>query len=179
MGVKLASARGLNSIFEPGLVLLNTQTFSAASTISFPDNTFTAAYNAYSFVLNVTGSTAVNVRARLRANGVDNSSANYNRANWESITITSSRESNETSLLVGETYDTNQRRRIMSFNLFDPQVSGRYTSGHTISIADLDGAVYPIQRYHGVAVTTSYDSITFFPNTGTITGSISCYGYNQ
>ena len=83
MGVKLASARGLNSIFEPGLVLLNTQTFSAASTISFPDNTFTAAYNAYSFVLNVTGSTAVNVRARLRANGVDNYSANYNRANWE------------------------------------------------------------------------------------------------
>ena len=179
MGVKLATARGLTSSLEPGLVLLNTQTFSAATTVSFPDNTFTSAHNAYSFVFNCTGSTAVNIRARLRAGGVDNSSGVYNRANWESITITSSRESNETSLLVGETYDSDMKRRIMSFHLFDPQVSGRYTSGHTTSIADLNGDVYPIQRYHGVEVTTSYDSITFFPNTGTITGSISCYGYNQ
>jgi hypothetical protein len=162
-----------------GLVKLNTQTFTTASSISFPNNTFTSTYNNYFFTFNCTGSTAVNISARLRVGGVDNSSANYNRANWESVSITSSRDSNQTSLLVGETYDSTQRRRILGFTLCDPQVSGRYTSGLTHSIADLDGAVYPIQRFHGVAVTTSYDSITFLTNTGTITGSITCYGYAQ
>jgi hypothetical protein len=164
---------------KAGMVLLNTTSFSAVSSISMPNNTFTSSFNTYYFVFNCTGSTAVNISARLRAAGVDNSSAVYNRANWESISITSSRDSNQTSLLVGETYDSTMRRRILGLTLCDPQVSGRYTSGLTHSIADLDGAVYPIQRYHGVAVTTSYDSITFIANTGTITGSISCYGFNQ
>ena len=162
-----------------GLTLINTTSFSAVASISLPNNTFTSSFNAYYFVFNCTGSTAVNISARLRAAGVDNSSAVYNRANWESIPITSSRDNNQTSLLVGETYDSDMKRRIMGLHLFDPQVSGRYTSGITHSIADLTGDVYPIQRFHGVEVTTSYDSITFLTNTGTITGSISCYGYNQ
>jgi hypothetical protein len=163
-----------------GLVLLNTQTFTNAGIVSFPANTFTSTYNSYSFTFNCTGSTALDIQARLRAGGVDNSSTNYTRSNWEATgPINTSTNTGQTSMLVGSFYDSDQKRAIQSFTLRDAQVSGRYTSGMSFAISNLDTGAYPIQRFFGVNVTTSYDSITFLTNTGTITGSISCYGYNQ
>jgi hypothetical protein len=163
-----------------GLVLLNTQTFSAVGSVSFPTNTFSAAYNTYSFTFNCIGSTAIQLLARLRAAGVDNSAASYERGNWESVAaINTSRDTGQTSLLVGELYDSDMKRRPVSFVLCDPQVSGRYTTGITQVTVNNNSSIYPIQRFHTLTVTTSYDSITFLTSSGTMTGSISCYGYNQ
>lgn len=181
MTVKGLKVNSLNTSDDvPGLVLLNTQTFNAVGSVSFPTNTFTATYNTYSFTFNCTGSTAIQLLARLRAAGVDNSAASYERGNWESVAaINSSRDTGQTSLLVGELYDSDMKRRPVSFVLCDPQVSGRYTTGITQVTVNNNSSIYPIQRFHTLTVTTSYDSITFLTTSGTMTGSISCYGYNQ
>jgi len=163
-----------------GLVLLNTQTFTSAGTVSFPANTFTSTYNSYFFTFNCTGSTALDLTARVTANGTPNSSNNYAYTLWAGA-FTSSTTDNASSWLVGAFYDSDSKRTIHNFYIQDVQVSGRYTSGKSEGVVDLQSGatVYPYVRYHGLDVTTSYDSIAFSTSTGTITGSISCYGYNK
>jgi hypothetical protein len=163
---------------KAGMVLLNTTSFSAVSSISLPANTFSATYNTYTFTFDLEPSTGNQLLGRLRAAGVDNSSTNYTRANWEAIPINTSRDTGQTSIIVGE-FNTSLTSRPLTFTLCDPQVSGRYTSAISHGMTNINGNVYPIVRFHGVNVTTSYDSMTFLTSTGTITGSISCYGFNE
>jgi hypothetical protein len=162
-----------------GLVLLNTTFFSAVTIASFPENIFTSTYNTYLFTFDVIGSTAITIQARVRAAGVDFSSANYNRTQWEG-TITAATSSNQTSWDVTSIYDADAKRAPIDFTLTDVQVSGRNKSAMSrISIGLSTGAPYPILRFFSLNSTSSYDSITFFTDTGNMTGSISCYGYNQ
>lgn len=162
-----------------GLVLLNTTSFSAVSSVSLPNNTFTSAYNTYFFTFDMVGSTASDLQMRVRAAGTDNTSAVYGRTQWEG-TITSATASAQTSAVVANLYDSDAKRQPLFFTLNNVEVSGRYTSGHAVSAVSADtGNPYPMERWVTVNVTTSYDSITFLTNTGTMTGSISCYGYNQ
>jgi hypothetical protein len=162
-----------------GLVLLNTTSFSAVTIASLPENIFTSTYNTYLFTFDVIGSTAITIQARVRAAGVDFSSANYNRTQWEG-TITAATSSNQTSWDVTSIYDADAKRAPIDFTLTDVQVSGRNKSAMSrISIGLSTGAPYPILRFFSLNSTSSYDSITFFTDTGNMTGSISCYGYNQ
>ena len=182
MGVKLASARGLNSIFEPGLVLLNTQTFSAANTVSFPDNTFTASYNTYLFTFDLVATTADSILAQVSAGGTYLTSGSYGRAQWEPVgaTVTQSGSGGNTSLFISQTYDADAKRTPIDFILTDIQVSGRYKSGQSRTMVSNDsGTPYPIIRHHTINSTVAYDSIKFTAPGSTITGSITCYGYNQ
>lgn len=180
MAIKTANGSGLTNSLSSGLVLLNTQNFTAANTISFPNNTFTAAYNTYLFTFDMVCSTAADLSMRVRSNGTDNTSAVYGRTQWEGAPITTATASSQTSAVVANIYDSDAKRQPLFFTLNNVEVSGRYTSGHAVSTVGADtGNPYPMERWVTVNVTTSYDSITFFPSTGTITGSISCYGYNQ
>jgi len=164
---------------KAGMVLLNTTTFSAVSSVSLPANTFTSTYNNYEIGYNFTASTAAQITGRLRAAGVDNSSANYARANWEAVPISSSNNTGETSWIVGEAHSTDGQRRTLTFRLCDPATSGRYTSCIVTFLSNVNGTPYPLIRFNGVNVTTAYDSMTFIASAGTITGSISVYGFNQ
>jgi len=164
---------------KAGMVLLNTTSFSAVSSVSLPTNTFTTTYNNYEIGYNFTASTAAQITGRLRAAGVDNSSSNYSRANWEGIPISSSNNTGETSWIVGEANGTSGDRRTLTFRLCDPATSGRYTSCIVTFLSNVSGTPYPLIRFNGVNVTTAYDSMTFIASAGTITGSISVYGYNQ
>jgi len=166
---------------KAGMVLLSTTSFSAVSSVSFPTNTFTATYNAYKFIFDITASTALNVTGRLRAAGTDNSSTIYGSTTWQgSSSVTASGSASATSWsAIGQAYDANMQRNIVQLMLLNPQVSTRYTYGHSIFIGDIAATPYPQQVYLGTNVTTSFDSITFGTNTGTISGSISCYGFNE
>ena len=162
-----------------GLTLINTTSFSAVSSVSLPANTFTSTYNNYEICYSFTGSTAAQVTGRLRAAGVDNSSANYRRANVEGIPVSSSNNTGETSWIVGEVHSSDGQRRTLTFRLCDPATSGVFTSAIITYLSNVNGSPYPIIRWHGVDVTTAYDSMTFIAGAGTITGSISVYGYNK
>ena len=163
---------------KSGLVLLNTTSFSAVSSVSLPANTFTSTYNNYEIGYNFIASGAPTITGRLRAAGVDNSSTNYRRANYEAVPVSSSTNTGETSWIVGEANSTDGQRRTLTFRLCDPATSGRYTSAFITYLSNVNGTPYPIIRWHGVDVTTAYDSMTFIASTGTITGSISVYAYN-
>jgi hypothetical protein len=182
LGNAIDTTLGVYVASSPGLVKLSTQTFTTASTVSFAANTFTSTYNTYFFTFDCIGSTAVTIRARLRAAGTDNTSAQYSKTEWagDSAPLTISSNSGQTSWDVVSLYDSDAKRSGIDFTLTDVQVSGRYKSGVANFNVNLSsGNVYPLRRAFALNNTTSYDSITFLTDTGTMTGSITCYGYAQ
>jgi hypothetical protein len=182
LGNAIDTTLGVYVASSPGLVKLSTQTFTTASTVSFAANTFTSTYNTYFFTFDCIGSTAVTIRARLRAAGTDNTSAQYSKTEWagDSAPLTISANSGQTSWDVVSLYDSDAKRSGINFTLTDVQVSGRYKSGVANFNVNLSsGNVYPLRRAFALNNTTSYDSITFLTDTGTMTGSITCYGYAQ
>jgi hypothetical protein len=181
LGNAIDTTLGVYVAASPGLVKLSTQTFTTASTVSFAANTFTSTYNTYFFTFDCIGSTAVTIRARLRAAGTDNTSAQYSKTEWggNSAPLSVSSNTGQTSWDVVSLYDSDAKRAGIDFTLTDVQVSGRYKSGIANFSNDINGTVYPFRRGFGLNNTTAYDSITFLTDTGTMTGSITCYGYAQ
>jgi hypothetical protein len=164
---------------KAGMVLLNTTSFSAVASQSFND-VFSTTYDNYRIVFEATCSANVTIDMRLRVSGADNSSANY----WNNRTLGAGStpqsfgaSSAETSFLrVGEfetgistgTYDV--------YSPFKTQITSlagvnqfRYTSVYQHSC----------MKTGQTTVTTSYTGFTLFPSSGTMTGTVSVYGYNK
>ena len=166
---------------KAGMVLLNTTSFSAVSSISLPANTFTSTYNTYFFTFDITASTALNIQARLRAAGTDNSSTIYGSTSWENTNPVSSSGAASQSIwsAIGQAFDSDMKRNTLSWTLSEPKSSTKFTTGNSIYVSNIGTTPYPIMNFQGTNVTTSFDSVTFIPSTGTISGSISCYGFNK
>ena len=174
MGVKSATARGLTSGLEPGLVLLTTQTFSGVTSVSLPDNTFSATYDNYSIVCSFVGSVdSSNMRARMRASGTDNTTASSYLRQRLYFTSTTSVPNNATDSF----WDTGAiQDSITSYvvDLFNPFLASE------TAFASRSGArnqMLYANGHHNQSV--SYDSFSFYPSSGTITGKYSVYGYNK
>jgi hypothetical protein len=164
---------------KAGMVLLNTTSFSGVSAASLPASTFSLTYNAYRIIFNFVPSVAdTTISARLRASGTDNTSSNYNiyTASY-SGTVTGSR-TQTTTWLLSDFRGTNNKT-IESFELFNP-FQTEYTTGQALAIYAPDiSTLSALGKFLGMSVTTAYDSLTIYPGSGTITGSISCYGFNK
>ena len=164
---------------KAGMVLLNTTSFSAVASQSIND-VFSATYDNYRIVFEATCSANVTIDMRMRVSGADNSSSNY----WNNRTLGAGStpqsfgaSSAETAFLrIGEfetgissgTYDLyspfkTQNTSIAGVNQF------RYTSVYQHSC----------MKTGQMTVTTSYTGFTFYPSSGTMTGTVSVYGYNK
>lgn len=165
-----------------GLTLISTASFSGASSVSLANNSFTSTYTNYKLVLNVTNfSSGSNqyFRARFRASGTDNSTSNYS-SGFFVLYQSSAGTSND----VGG-FNENAFNRFaylyanegLSINcdIFNPQSSSKASfSGQVTGMAQeqwLNSGFFN--------ATTSFDSFTFYPVSGSITGSYSLYGYNK
>jgi hypothetical protein len=160
-------------------VLLVTQSFSAVSAASLPDNTFTTTYNAYRIICNFVPSIAdTTISARVRAGGTDNTSSNYNIYTTSySGSVTVSR-TQTTTWLLGD-FRSTENKTIEFFELFN-LAQTEYTSGQALTVYGPGiSTLSALGKYLGLSVTTAYDSLTIYPGSGTITGSISCYGFNK
>lgn len=156
--------------------LVASQSFSAVSSVSF-DNVFTADYDHYMVLRNVQGSVAnEQIIGRLRSGGSDDTSTLY------------------ASQLTG----ANSTTLIAQRGLYDRmQAALGYTETTTFGgaatyvlapfLSNRTGFIYQhgydnsasIRFYHWQGcfdAATSFDGITFYPSTGTITGSIFVYG---
>ena len=163
-----------------GLTLITTTNFSAVSSFSLPANTFTSTYTNYLMVCNLDSSAAsADFDFRLRAAGSDNSSNNYVWARYGRIYNAADTSSSSTSLTnvfritpVSGTYTSQFQVTFMA-----PQDSTLNT-GYVSNGFYYDGATnYAGYTGSGVlSVTTSYDSATFIPSAGTVTGTYSVYG---
>jgi hypothetical protein len=152
-------------------------TYSGASSVSL-NGVFTSSYRNYKMVLEHTCSTATDLKLRLRAAGTDNTTANSYVAQLAVSTNAAVSGSDSTNNLL--TLNNNITTTLINFasnEFFNPQIAAA-TGIFTFAMNDTNGGYFSMQgATHNQTV--SYDGFTIFPTLGTITGTMSVYGYNQ
>ena len=163
-------------VADSALVHIATETFSAASSVSLND-VFSATYDDYKIFIDLTPSVNLDTQFRMRASGSDDSTANYDyqvlRAS--STTINGSRTVNQS---FGRFAQANSPGRVTcEFTLFAPALA---KDTYIQTFGTRTASDITIEHWHNIhTVATAFDGITIFGNTGTITGSISVYGYRK
>jgi len=149
---------------------------SAVASQSIND-VFSATYTNYRIVFEATQSAGEDLFLRVRVSGSDNTSSNYIYGRYYAGLFDSIAAGNEgkvtaTSWQFGATpYPSARGSNIM--DICNPFATER-TSMSIFS----SGRFF--QLIGGITtVTTSYTGFTIFPNAGTMTGSVSVYGYNK
>lgn len=163
---------------KPGMVLVNETTFSAASTVSV-NNCFSATYESYRIIISHIQTDVAGAFFRLRAGGSDISATNY----WYGSSVALS-----SGAAVGN--NANQSATYLDFyggsvgsgvhiaDVVAPNLSAptRITfqsalSNGTNIVSASGGGLY--------TTNTQADGFTFYPASGTTTGTIRVYGYRN
>ena len=162
---------------KAGMVLLNTTSFSGVASQSAPTNTFTSTYRNYRIIFsNLTTSAGTNARFRLRSAGSDTTTSSYYRYGSVSTSgsLANAFEGN-TSFYLGVASSTSTNNAFAVIDLINPQVVSRtpisYQSWST------GGSFFNVGGYQEDS--TQFDSITIFPDSGNISGTMQIFGYNQ
>ena len=161
----------------PGLVLIHTETFSSQTSVSV-NSKFSATYDNYVVRFNnVTASANTSINMRMRASGTDETSSNYKAQYLETYgtTVAGSRTTTATSFTT-ITYINTTYMGAHIFELVNP-FNTVVTSGATIQPNTSAGNIEGYMTSFGLNTTTSYDGLTVFTNSGSMTGSFSIYGY--
>jgi hypothetical protein len=164
---------------KAGMVLLNTTSFSAVSSISLPQDTFTSTYDIYRIIFygTATSSSGTVYSLRLRAAGVDATAANYQQMST-GINRSGSADNNAqfgtTSLsIIGVSGSLG-----FVFDIIGPKATRVTTLNGAFAVDN--SSTYVARNFNALHdLTTSYDSLSIFPAAGTITGKVQVYGYNQ
>jgi hypothetical protein len=159
-----------------GLVLINTTSFSGASSASFPAGTFSATYQNYRILVNaVLNSGATTLYGRLRVGGSDNTSSSYQIQRLEaSGSSTPSAYNSGNTNLWDDFGNVRTIPRPISADLFQPFEATPTSFSHVV-ITGTAATLMSVVGYHSGS--TSFDSFSIIPNVGTITGTMSAYGY--
>jgi hypothetical protein len=153
-----------------------TATFTGTSTISL-NGIFTATYNAYRIIIEALPSASVNFRGRLRAAGTDNSSNNYAygapQISYSAGTMTANAfGATDPVIIFGQFTTANTSALFLD-------IAGAFSSSKATNWSSrMSSAAYTDVCGGQMTVTTSYDGITFFPTSGTFTGTVTAYGYS-
>jgi hypothetical protein len=152
-------------------------TFSGVSSVSL-NGVFTSSYKNYQIVCAYVPSTTVNTSMRLRAAGSDNSTASsyVNQIIYASST---SVLAERTTLSYWGPNFASGSNLVNAFTgtIFQPQLAA--ATGLLVQALSTSGNAYAWNSYATHNQTTAYDGFTIYPDTGTLTGTISVYGYNQ
>ena len=153
----------------------NTVTFSGVSSVSL-NGVFTGDYDNYRVVLSGTGSTALNIRMRMRVSSADNTTSNYvNQAiNGSASTASAAQETGQTSMRVA-TADAGLSAH--SLDVFRPALAATTAC---ITLGGYGGSTpsaFVWYSHHNVA--SAFDGFTLVTSTGTMTGTVSVYGYKK
>lgn len=160
-----------------GLTLVNTTAVSATATVNI-DNCFSSAYDNYRIVFSGNGSSHNEISARYRTSGSTNSTSNYN---WqytarESTGAGTNSASNTDRIFLGLTGAT---KGSITIDVLEPFAT-TYTTCNSInsymSVGTNNGLFISGTQFNA---TTSFDGISFYMSTGTITGTIKIYGYKN
>lgn len=162
---------------KTGLVLLNTTSFSAVSSQSV-NSVFTANFKNYRLVVNATSSqTSSQVFGlKMRASGTDTSTGYYNIDVYTGSATGPSRsyEANVARFGFG---NAGNKKMSGAADLFSPQEAA-ITGLNSLSFEASNSDFYSDFIIGYLDNTTSYDGFTIYVVSGTITGTISTYGYN-
>jgi hypothetical protein len=165
---------------KAGMVLLNTTSFSAVSSISAPADSFTSTYANYKILLSITSTVNSAFECRLRAAGSDDTVATYNHAafdvNSAAGTGVAAANVNLNRWILGSLGAT-VGSGSLSMDVFRP----KETQTTSMSFLAQGAAASNYNSYYGAGVkaaTTSFDSISYI-FAGSTTGRLSVYGYNN
>jgi hypothetical protein len=161
-----------------GFSLISTTSFSTASAVSLPDNTFTSTYDNYKILIQLTGNAGVGVvlQYRMRAAGADNTTSNY----WNAIQgLTTSNGGQSITSAAQNTGSLvySKNNAAVDLTIFSPNLSLPTTLLGTGWAEDNTGNVFASFRAgsrHNVS--SAFDSITFYLSSGTMSGTIAVYG---
>ena len=164
-----------------GLTKITSATFSAVSSVSFPNNTFTSTYKDYLVQFNLTTVSAnTNIQGRMRASGSDNTVSEYFDATLvltHSGTQANRVNNNQTKFDIGYVNSgTDQFSR--AYNFISPQIAKKtriWGGGLGVTTDYTTNTENDTQLLHH-NTNTSFDSFTFIGSGGTMTGYYAVYG---
>jgi hypothetical protein len=163
---------------KAGMVLLNTTSFSGVSSQSVND-VFSANYNVYKIMLDVSTSSAItDFNIRLRVGGADTSTGIYRRQYiaFGGTGVSAVREVNQTSwtgVARGES-SRNSSNDISIYNPFETVPTTAYSFWSDTNAGNINAQ----SLFFGINDTVSYTGLTVICSAN-MTGSISVYGFNQ
>lgn len=167
-----------------GLIHINTTTFSAVSSFSLAQDTFTSTYDNYKLIFTLSGNTAdATPFLRMRKAGTDDSSGSYHGA-WYGYRSNATSDQygylNQTSQSIGST-ESNFNSYYYSWNIdiYQPKLSV-YTKTWFQNMGS-DGSSNYVARFGGVThlVADAFDSVTIGVSSGNFSGVYSVYGYKK
>jgi len=158
------------------LVHLNTTSYTSSSGFNV-DDVFSATYANYLIYINNVGSGNGDLRMQFRVSGSTDTSSNYNTQtqNADNTTVTGTRETAQTSTIVGK---TNTVYTIQKIDLQQPFAT--LPTGHTTQCQNnIQGA--PEMRHHfgNFQNSTSFTGFRLTPSTGTFSGTLYLFGVKQ
>jgi hypothetical protein len=170
----IAVGSGSGSVSSTGTV-----NFSGSSSVSLND-VFSSTYTHYLILTDVIGSTTnTDVAMRLRVAGADNSSTQYRRQRvyGSGTTVGADRATGQTSWS-GITYAENTTRMAMQLWVANPFTT-LTTTALCVNGGTPQGNLDVITTHFTNDAATSYPGFTIFVGSGTITGTVSVYGYKK
>jgi hypothetical protein len=169
---------------KAGMVLLNTTSFSGVASQALPANTFSATYENYMIVVNLTGVTSDGILYLKLRSGVTDSSAGYFQgvpASNVSGTATNFSQNNSSLGFFIIELDSGSNNHIYTNVMTMHSPFASILTTHTMNFvgsqttgAILGGAGGGV---HNSAV--SYDSANLIASAGNVTGKVSVYGINS
>lgn len=189
-GQVLAKASGTDMDFSwttagsGALTKITSGTFSAVSSVSLPNSTFTSTYTNYKVILIISSSSgATTITGRYRASGTDNTSTIYNSAlSIARVTTTVAVEgvNGGTSFKMGYNSNNNPGPFGQSWDFLSPQAAAEKQIIGTGFGYNSELDTYSANWFGGHGNSTSqFDSFSWISSTGTITGSYAVYGYQS
>jgi len=181
-GQVLTVAGGLPSWATPagggsGLTFITGSTFSAVSSVSLPNSTFSSTYLNYKIYFNITSAASpiTETRIRLRASGSDNTTNNYYSGGYELNSGGGGGGSStdaQSYVLWGNISVGTAQNTQMEITMYSPQTESTTTfnvngSKGTNTWKAMTGFYLP---------TTAFDAMTFYADAGTISGSYRVFG---
>ena len=180
MAIKTASGFDLRNSLSSGLVLLNTTSFSAVASQAV-NTVFSATYNNYKILINITASTADgSLLLRLR-NGTTDKATNYIYAMYGRQSTSGgvvSASSTSTGLYLQD-IDSTATYFGMSMDLLNPFNTTKTIALQQQLIKATDGNDYHTNISTYQTEDYSADGVNLIVGAGAITGTISVYGYNK
>jgi hypothetical protein len=158
---------------KAGMVLLNTTSFSAVASQSIND-VFSTTYQNYKIIFNLSASSANDIQMRLRVSAAD-ATTNYNRRgisvdNAGSVANYASGNA-QTFWYAAQTASLATGSEICLYSPFET-IATRFNANSTGgSQIVFTGGIH--------TTVASYTGITFITDTGTMTGNVRIYGFNN
>jgi hypothetical protein len=166
------------SASSSGLTLITNAAFSAVSSYSLPNSTFSSTYTNYKIILDITAFSATNdFIARMRSSGSDYSGNQYlmQTINGSGATASASDSITNTSIYLG--YVNSATNYQLEMELFKPNVAVKKWAISKFYFYDNAGLWNMRLQANRIDQSTQYDSLSLIPSSGTITGRIFVYGY--